>query len=351
MQYRGDSGSIRMSDVARRARVSTATVSRVLAGYPHVSTETRQRVLQAIEDLQYHPNRLARSLRRSASKLVVVILPDITNPFFSEIVKGLEEAAAERGFHVLLGNTGNSVEREQELLGLTDERFVDGVILATARLPRSVLQRRKPRVPLVMACEYVDADEVPTVAIDNRAAARDAVERLIAAGHRRIACVTGPMEVVLSRDRLQGYLEALRAAGITPEDRLIVRGDWTFASGYAAAATLFAYGPPPTALFCSNDEMALGCMKWLQDHGLHVPADVSVVGFDDIPASTWVTPELTTVRQPKAEIGRRAMSLLLDLVEGRDVPRLRVVLPHEWMDRGTVAPPRADAADEMSDMG
>lgn len=328
---------VKMSDVAKYTNVSTATVSRVLSNVANVSDETRNKVLEAINILGYRPNRLASNFRKSSAHTVLALIPDITNPFFSEVVKGLEKVAAERGYHVLLGDTGNSLIIERDLMELVREQVVDGVILATARVTNEEIQKQGRDLPIVVACEYFDEVSIPTVSIDNVVASREATQYLIDYGHRRIAFISGRFNILLNRDRIRGYRQALEYNGIPVDESLIQEGDWTMESGMNAMSRLLAMAPLPTAVFAASDEMAVGAMKSLKAKGLRIPDDISVIGFDDISISKMVEPELTTVHQPKLELGEVAIHMLLNIIEGKKLERNQVILPHKLIIRGSTA--------------
>lgn len=305
----------KMIDVAKLAGVSVATVSRVLAGSAHVSRETREKVLRAMEDLDYKPNMLARNLRKMQSKTIVVVIPDISNPFFSDVIRGIQHVAREHGYHVLLGDTQNDVNAELDFIEMIKERAADGVILTTARTSPEKIMEMAREVPLVMACEYIEGAELPMVTIDNVFSAKRVVDHLAALGHRRIGFIAGPLHVIISRDRLQGFVQGLREHGIQQDSSLILEGDFTISSGYEQAVRLLQLPDPPTAIFASNDEMAIGAIKAIKHMGLKVPQDVAVVGFDDIRMATVIEPALTTIYQPKFEIGKKAMEFLLKLIQ------------------------------------
>jgi LacI family transcriptional regulator, repressor for deo operon, udp, cdd, tsx, nupC, and nupG len=322
-------------DVARMANVSTATVSRVLSNNMNVSSTTRAKVLKAINLLEYRPNRLASNLRKMSSKTVMAVVPDITNPFFSSVLQGFKDVALDNGYHVLLGDTGNSSEQERDFINLVKERVIDGLILATARLSKEEVLTASQEIPVVLACEYIDGFDIPTVSIDNVSAAREAVEYLIQIGHRRIGLITGPLGVILSRDRVKGYCQALNLNEIPKEGVLIQEGDFSVDSGYQTMLKLLALADPPTAVFALNDEMAIGAMKAIKQKGLEVPKDISVIGFDDIPMCELVEPELTTISQPKYEIGYQAMKMLLSTIKKEELNHKQIVLPHRLMIRDT----------------
>jgi len=323
---------VTMKDVARLAGVSTATVSRILNSPDAGRPETRRRVAAAVKKLGYEPNLSARNLRINRTATIIVVLPDINNPFFSFIVRGIEDVAHEQGFSVLLCNTDNDLERELQYTKIIGRRGADGAIFLTARVSSPHILKMAERVPVVLACEYIDG-AVSQVSIDNVGAAMDATRHLIQLGHRRIAYVNGPPDVILSRDRLRGYTLALQQAGLPVLEELIAPGTFYLESGVEAARRLLGLPEPPTAVFCANDEMAIGFIRAAEAMGRRVPGDVAVVGFDDIRFAAFYRPALTTVAQPMYEIGRRAAQLLLDQVGGRADGPQSIVLPHRLVVR------------------
>jgi LacI family repressor for deo operon, udp, cdd, tsx, nupC, and nupG len=332
-----------MADIARLAGVSVATVSRALAGSPLVTEETRSRIRQAVGDTGYVINHVARGLRLQRSRQILVILPTIANPFFAEIVLGVEEEAQARGFGVLVGNTSGAPGREEALARHLLTGAVDGLVLLTGRMP-ALLAGIKVGNRVVAVSERISGAHLATVSIDHAAAARDAVKHLIGLGHRRIAHVGGPPANILTAQRLRGYRRALADAGLAAPESAIVFGDFTFASGGAAMRQLLSERPRPTAVFCSNDEMAIGAIQAASAAGLRVPADLSVIGFDDVPFAAAYNPALTTIRQPRNAIGRTAAALLIgqltnDISRGRSAP-----LPYSFVVRESTAraPPIAE---------
>jgi LacI family repressor for deo operon, udp, cdd, tsx, nupC, and nupG len=317
---------ITLRDVAKLANVSTATVSRVLAHSDHVSEETRKKVLEAIQALNYHPNLLGRQLRKRETRTILVVVPDITNPFFSQVLRGIEQVALEHGYRVLLGDTQNDSQRELDYLDHLFYRQVDGAIMLTARTPPPVIEELAEEYPVVLACEYLEGSRIPTVSIDNISSARKMTEHLIQLGHRRIAHLSGPMHVILSRDRLKGYQQAMATYELDLDPVLIQEGDFSYASGFNLTEKLLALQTPPTAIFAANDEMAIGAIKAIKQQGLRVPDDIAVAGFDDIQMSSIFEPALTTIAQPVFEIGSTAMELLVRLMEKKEVMKQRFVL-------------------------
>lgn len=323
--------------VADLAGVSVATVSRALKQPGKVTPQTRQRVMAAVQAVGFVPNAQARNLRRQSSEAVILLVRDIGNPFYLDIYKGVEEAALERGYRVLMGDARNDEARMLRYVEMVRERHADGLILMTGGLPRSLLAQPGHLPPMVVALEHFPDLALPTVRIDNVGAACAAVEHLIGLGHRRIAHITGPVPEVLSEDRHTGYLKALAAHGLAAEPGLTVRGDFSLGSGRTAVRALAGRGMAFSAIFASNDEMAVGAINELRAHGVHVPRQVSVVGFDDIVFADAAEPPLTTVHQPRREIGRIAMNLLIGCLAPDRPPPQEIVVPTRLMVRGTTA--------------
>ena len=332
-----------ISDVARLAGVSTATVSRVLNGYEHVSTDTAVRVAEAIEQLGYAPNAMAKSLRTLKSSRIIVTVPDIANPFFASIIRGAEETAQAAGYAVLLGDVGSNAESEEVYAGLLRRREADGLIFLGHHIPDSLaemVERQGAAAPVVNGCEYTDALPVSSVHIDNVAAAREVMDHLYDLGHRTVGIVTGDLSSPISRDRLKGVKDSAAAHGLA-SGLHVVNGDYSIGAGARLTTQLVTLMPRPTAIFCFSDDMAFGACHSLREAGLDCPRDVSVVGFDDISPSRFAAPPLTTVRQPMREIGVRTVELLLDILERGASRRVNMTLPHELVLRASTAAPKA----------
>jgi LacI family repressor for deo operon, udp, cdd, tsx, nupC, and nupG len=297
-------------------------------------------VLDAVARCGYTGNISARNLRKMETRLVTILIPDVTNPFFNEIVRGIEQIAREHSYSVLLADTENLPGQETAYGNLLASRRTDGMILLNGRVPAGLLPQEQPSgkiPPVVAACEYVTNVDLPTVQIDNIEAARTATQHLLDLGHRRIGFITGPLWNVLSRDRLHGYRDALLDAGLAFDDALVAQGNFSIASGVTAASQLLDLPDRPSAIFASNDEMAIGAIRAARDRGLRVPQDVSVMGFDDIRFAAFVDPPLTTVSQPGAEIGRVAMTLLLRILTGQPIDDRRILLPTHLVLRSSTA--------------
>ncbi|MGM7722701.1 LacI family DNA-binding transcriptional regulator [Metabacillus sp. Hm71] len=329
---------MKMSDVAKLANVSPATVSRVLSNPDLVSKETREKVMKVINEVNYKPHIVARQFRTKETKIILVVVPDITSAFFSKVLRGIEHVAINHGYQVILGDTENDVEREKEYINLLLQKQADGMVLLTARLNKANLEEIADHFPMVLACEYMDDLNVPTVSIDNISSARKATEHLIKLGHTKIAHITGPINVILSRDRMRGYQQALLSHDIEVDQAYIQEGDFTYESGYHQTMKLLAFETPPTAIFAFNDEMAMGAIKAAKDSGLKLPEDLSIVGFDNIKMSSVIEPNLTTIDQPKYEIGKKAMELLLHLINGEAIKQKKFVMKDELIVRDSATP-------------
>ena len=330
-----------IQDVAKFAGVSTATVSRVLNGYEHVSPAVLEKVAGAIEHLGYEPNQMAKSLRTLKTSRIVVTVPNIANSFFSNIIRGVEEAALAAGYTVLLGDVGADGSTEEAYASLLRRREADGMIFLGHTLAASLgemIQKKGAAAPVVNGCEFSDDLGVSSVHIDNAAAARQVMDYLYGLGHRRVGIITGNMRSPISRDRLRGVHDSAQSHNLAPHLR-VVTGDYSIESGAALAADLIAGPDRPTALFCFSDDMAFGAIHALRQAGLACPRDVSVVGFDDVNLSRFAAPSLTTVRQPMREIGRKTVQLLLDIIERGATERVNLTLPHELIIRESTAAP------------
>lgn len=330
-----------MKDVALSAGVSTATVSRALMAPEKVSLSTRKRVDDAISETGYSPTTLTRTLRRNESKTIVTIVPDICDPYFSDILRGIEDAAVENGYVILVGDSSQQQKREQSFVNLVYTKQVDGMVLLGSDLPfNASRQEQKNLPPLVMACEYAPELELPTVHIDNLTAAFEAVNYLTKLGHKRVAELSGPESSSLCQFRHQGYQQALRRAGIAMNNAYIHYGNFTFEAGAAAITQLLSLSSPPTAVFCHNDIMAIGATQKAKQMGFRVPQDISIMGFDDIEFSQYCDPPLTTISQPRYEIGRQSMLMLLELLKGNDVRSGSRLLESSLVVRESTAPPK-----------
>lgn len=325
-----------MKDVALKAKVSTATVSRALMNPDKVSQATRNRVEKAAREVGYLPQPMGRNVKRNESRTILVIVPDICDPFFSEIIRGIEVTAANHGYLVLIGDCAHQNQQEKTFIDLIITKQIDGMLLLGSRLPFDAsIEEQRNLPPMVMANEFAPELELPTVHIDNLAAAFDAVNYLYEQGHKRIGCIAGPEEMPLCHYRLQGYVQALRRCGIMVDPQYIARGDFTFEAGSKAMQQLLDLPQPPTAVFCHSDVMALGALSQAKHQGLKVPEDLSIIGFDNIDLTQFCDPPLTTIAQPRYEIGREAMLLLLDQMQGQHVGSGSRLMDCELIIRGS----------------
>jgi len=306
-------------DVARRAGVSTSTVSHVVNGTRFVSDELRERVLAAMRELDYTPNAAARMLTLKRSRTIGLIVSDIRNPFFASVARGVEDVAQELGYTVVLCNSDESAEREAACLTALESRAVDGVLLASAGVADEHLSRLvRAGFPIVLVDRDLPELGAPAVVLDNEGAAYNAVRHLLAGGHRRIAMLSGRASISTTTERIAGYRRALREAGLAVDERLIVSGASTSEGGAAAATVVLEVDPPPSAIFSGNNLMSIGALQAIANHGLVVPDDIALVGFDDFPYpwSDAFRPHLTTVAQPTYELGRRAAEILVEHLRG-----------------------------------
>lgn len=329
---------ITIQDVAARAGVSAMTVSRVINKHARVAHETRQRVEQAIAELGYVPNGLARGLLNGRTRTIALIVSDISNPFFTLIARGVEDVARRSGYAVILGNSDESVDKERQYVDVILQNRVDGLLLAPAgQGSRKALEiLRQQGVTYVLVDRAVEGISADLVEGDNIAGARLLTEHLLRLGHRRIALVNGSLDVSTARERLLGYQDALRAHHIEPDPALISTRTFTRADGRAAALQLLRLPPEhrPTAIFACNNFLAIGVIETLREAHIDVPRDMAVVSYDDIELASALYPFLTVVAQPARTFGTIAMQFLLDRLNGDEVtPPRKVVLPPELIVR------------------
>jgi LacI family transcriptional regulator len=332
---------VTIKDVAREAGVSVGTASQAVRESPAVRAATRRRVQAVAKRLRYQPSAVARGLVTRRTHTVGLLISDIANPFFIRAVRAIEDGAQANGYNVILCNTDEDPAKETQYLRVLIEKRVDGIILATtAGSLQAVRDVRWRRIPLVLFDRELPGMAADTVKVDGVSGGRLATEHLFHLGHRRIAIIHGPVVRSTGAERLQGYLNALAAAGLRPDPALIREGNFKQDSGRALAHALLRVTPPPTALFCTNNLMTVGALQTLQEQGVRIPADLSLIGYDDMEWWTLTDPPLTTVGQPVSELGREAMRLLLAQIAapGRR-RRQRVVLKPELLVRESCGPP------------
>lgn len=310
---------VTIKDVARKAGVSVATVSRVLNNSGPASPDAAQRIRAAAAELRYVPHGGARSLITAKSNTIGVLLPDIYGEFFSEVIRGIDQTAQQHGYHLLLSGSHNG-KREIEAAMRAMRGRTDGIIAMGPHLDaRTLFENLPASVPAVLlSCAERD-DEHQSLSIDNVQGAREMVRHLASLGHQRIAIIKGAEGNFDATERLQGYRQALLDAGLSPDASLEVEGDFTEASGHRATMALLALDEPPTAVFCANDSMAIGALSALRERGLKVPDDMTVAGFDDIPLARYMNPPLSSVHVPILEMGERAARRLIAALGGERI--------------------------------
>ncbi len=321
-------------EVASKAGVSVTTVSHVINHTRFVSPETETRVRQAMQDLNYRPNTLARSLRRGETHTIGLILPDSSNPFFAESARRLEEAAFQRNYSLILCNSNGEIEKERRYTEVLMNKQVDGIIfMACGDDPMSLTELVERHLPVVVVDRVLDHMDVDAVVTDNLQSGYLATKYLLDQGHRRIAIIRGPSNITPSAQRVTGYRQALAAAGIVPDEPMETIGNFHSDSGLLATRTLLALPDRPTAIFACNDLMAFGALRAIHEAGLSVPNDISIIGHDDIEMSSYIQPALSTVAQPIQEIAETAIQLLLDRIEQPGIPHSKIVLPNQLIIR------------------
>lgn len=332
---------ITIYDVAKRAGVSYGTVSRVINGNPHVKAETRERIVTAIQELGYVVNKQAKGLAGGQTQMIGVLVPDLGTAYIGEIMRGIDTELSFASYDLVLYTTHRTAVKEANYVANMVQGMVDGVLLVLPRNPADyigTLTRRK--FPFVLIDHQGIGDPCPAVGATNWQGAYNATEYLIKLGHRRIGFITGSMDLGAAIDRLAGYKSALRVYHIPEDPRLIYEGTFFQPDGYAGACALLDLDDPPTAIFASNDAMAMGAMDAVRSRGLRIPQDISILGFDDVPQAALVRPALTTVRQPLEQMGRVATQMLLDLLKNPKKEISRIELPTELIVRDSTSVPR-----------
>lgn len=320
-----------LKEVAERADVSISTVSRVLNRPEKVKPTTRARVQEAIAALDYQPSRIAQRLRDRAghSELIGMVIPDIQNPFYSQVVRGAEDVAYTRGAAIILCNSDETPEREHFYFDILRGESADGVLLPPSMRQTGALDVDLDdfSMPIVCFDRRIPGDPVDTVVVDNQRGAREMTQHLIENGHRRIGLICGPESLTTSTERAEGYREALHAADLPVDESLIFMDAPRQEAGYERARELLRGTSPPSALFAANNQLALGAFEYVRERGLSVPDELAIVAFDDAPWAKLLTPSLTTVRQPAYEMGRRAARLLFDRIDSPTDAPVLVTLP------------------------
>jgi DNA-binding LacI/PurR family transcriptional regulator len=338
---------VSIKDIARAAGVSHSTVSRSLSDSRLVNPETKARIQQLAQQAGYSPNAGARSLVMGRTRTIGLVVTTIADPFVAEVVQGIESAAYQHDYTVILATSGADPEREIAAVEMLRSKRVDGVIITSSRIG-ALYQDDLERVgaPVVLINDHSSRGRQYTfsISVDNRHGGRLATQHLISRGHRRIAHVAGPEGHSSSADRLAGYRQALTEAGLPGDPGLVQAGNGLAASGQRALEALLGQADPPTAVFCYNDMTAIGLLVAARERGLTLPQDLAVVGFDDIPFAAYVCPALTTIAQPKFDMGQRALAMVLALMKAGEAARSTVsdiVVQGSLVVRQSTAPPAA----------
>ncbi|UFT98673.1 LacI family DNA-binding transcriptional regulator [Radiobacillus kanasensis] len=321
-----------IQEVAKKAGVSVATVSRVLNKQAIVSDKTKEKVEQAIKELNYEPSLLGRNLRTSESRLLLVLIPSISNPFYAEIINGIEDTAISLNYNILLCDTDSNPERESIYFNLVKNRMADGVISMDPTVNKERLFELAETYPIVQCSEYDEHGHIPYVTINNEEAAYHAVKHLIEVGHERIALINSDEKFLYARERRQGFERALKEHSLAIEEKWIYHTEEVdFEDGQVAIKHLLDLPDKPTAVFAVSDVLAIGALKEIHSRGLKVPEDIAIIGFDKISFSNMTYPTLTTVSQPMYAMGCTAVNMLIDRIQGKEVESR--MLEHELVVR------------------
>lgn len=331
--------SITIKDIAKQAGVSISTVSRVINGSKPVSSEIRQKVMKIIEDTGYMPNPIARSLVMKKSQLIGVVVPDISNTFINEILSGVEEIGRMYNYDTLLCSTYGNQEQELRYLNLLKAKQVEGIVFMTWDLDdRLIKYISQLDIPIVLINRNTDKLEIPSVSIDNYSAAYEMTKFLIDNGHRDIALMRRQGTDAFTMKIYEGYKKALEDNEIKVDENIIYEGEYNVEKGYELTKELIKRDKLPTAIFASNDVMAIGAINALTDNGYKVPQDISVVGFNDIQLSSIYRPKLTTIHQPIYDIGAVAIRMIIKKINNEELDSKIVKLPHDLIERESMIP-------------
>jgi DNA-binding LacI/PurR family transcriptional regulator len=335
---------MRIKDVAQEAGVSTATVSHVINETKYVSDDTRQKVQKAIEKLNFYPNAHARSLASGRSNIIGLLVSDISNPFFPELIKSIEAAAFEHGYNLMLFNTNYDAKRAADYVRRLIELKVAGVALMTAELePALIEELQKKEVRAVFNDLGAVTEHMSNIVLDYAAGIEEAVRHLVSLGHQRIVHIAGSSRIRSGNIRREAFIDSMKRHVPEIEEPMVFEGDFRFESGRMAATEILDLEILPTAIVAANDMMALGAMQELKANGLTIPRDISIVGFDDIAFASLAEPPLTTVCSPRVEIGRRAIEALMTTIERPNQSGVEIRIPTYLISRKSTAPPRKDS--------
>ncbi|MEG0177781.1 LacI family DNA-binding transcriptional regulator [Anaerorhabdus sp.] len=330
--------SVKISDVSKLAGVSVATVSRVINNTCYVNPETKEKVLKAIQELSYEPNLSARNLRRNTSGAILVLTPNLTNPYYSNIIEGISETARKYGSSTFVCSSNGDKEQEMELIKMLDSRRADAAIVLATNFDDKWLLPYAQKYPVVFCSEYNPNLKVNRVSVDNYKAAFEATEYLIQQGHTKIGMLSSENEYISTKLRMEGFLDACKEYGIDSKKNIdFASSDYSFQSARKLATKMLSKKNHVTALFCISDILALGAIYGARQVGLDVPTDVSIVGFDNLEYAEMMVPQITTVNQPCREIGVSAMERVQELLNGQDDKPKVTLLEHELVIRGSTS--------------
>ena len=329
---------VSMNDIARKANVSIATVSRVLNNSGNVSEATRARVQEAIKELRYQPSRVAKRLRSksTSSQMLGLLIPDIQNPFYVDVLRGIEEIAYNKNYALIMCNYGQDDKKEKLYLEILRSEAIDGLIAAPAREDDPLLTKMvSDGLPVVCVDRGLIGVDVDIVVVDNHDGAYQAVQFLIQSGYSRIACLSGLQSIQTTRLREQGYRDAHNHNNLQVDESLVKRGDSKYKSGQRLCEELLNQPNPPDAIFAGNNLITLGALETIHSRGLKIPEDIALIGFDDMIWSNSLSPPLSAVRQPAWEIGKRAAELLIQRIEEPGRPSIQITLKTRLMTRSS----------------
>jgi LacI family transcriptional regulator len=335
-----------IDDIAKYTGVAKSTVSRIISGKGQFSQKTKAKVLEAARKLNYRPSSIARSLKSKTTKAIGLMLPNITDPFYPEIIRGVEDIASRNGYIIILGDTNESKKKESMYFEIFENRWIDGIIYTgitgDPEEEEYIHATFKKGLPIVFIDREVEGHFACTVMIDNERAAFNATKHLLDLSHRKIAFIKGKKgrkDIRIFTQRFEGYRKALFDYKVKFDPELTVEGDLTMEGGALGIGKLLDKGKPFTAIFASNDLMAIGAMREVQRRGLQVPQSISIIGFDDIPLSSLISPSLTTISQPKYEIGSEAAKLLLKIINNPEAPNSKIILDTKLVVRESTTRP------------
>jgi DNA-binding LacI/PurR family transcriptional regulator len=333
--------NVSIKDVARLAKVSHSTVSRALADSPVINRSTAERIRRIAKEAGYRPNSIGRSLATKRTRTIGFVVTTVADPFVAEVAAGIEDVARQHDYAVFLANSNADPDREVAVVRSFQDRRVDGVIVMASRVGGLYMPLlAELECPIMLVDNQHPGEYAHSISIDDRGGARLVTSHLAALGHRRIAYIGDRDGMQSETDRMAGYADALQAAGIEPDEAWVAHGNGAPGGGLQAMQAILALPERPTAVFCYNDRTAIGALRALHKAAVRVPAEMSVAGFDDLAIASFLEPPLTTLRQPKEEMGRRAATILLDLLQGKQM-ETRITVPGELIVRESTAPLRS----------